>query len=108
MSAPGDEPKTSQLERVKQEYTAAAREILRRSMHGVARTKLTPVVREMVSNTARSVTSRSSSEIGCELVLRRGVANWRRSSDEKCRGTARAGGPSGKPGMARRRTQGEA
>jgi CDP-diacylglycerol--glycerol-3-phosphate 3-phosphatidyltransferase len=42
MSAPGDEPKTSQLERVKQEYTAAAREILRRSMQGVAKTKLTP------------------------------------------------------------------
>ena len=33
---------TSQLERVKQEYTQAAREILRRSMRGVARTKLTP------------------------------------------------------------------
>jgi len=32
----------SQLDRVKQEYTAAAREILRRSMKGVARTKLTP------------------------------------------------------------------
>ena len=42
MSAPGDEPKTSQLDRVKQEYTAAAREILRRSMQGVAKTKLTP------------------------------------------------------------------
>jgi CDP-diacylglycerol---glycerol-3-phosphate 3-phosphatidyltransferase len=42
MSAPGGEPKTSQLERVKQEYTAAAREILRRSMQGVAKTKLTP------------------------------------------------------------------
>jgi phosphatidylinositol phosphate synthase len=35
-------PKVSQLDRVKQEYTAAAREILRRSMHGVAKTKLTP------------------------------------------------------------------
>jgi CDP-diacylglycerol--glycerol-3-phosphate 3-phosphatidyltransferase len=32
----------SQLDRVKQEYTDAAREILRRSMRGVARTKLTP------------------------------------------------------------------
>ncbi|HEU0056468.1 MAG TPA: CDP-alcohol phosphatidyltransferase family protein [Gaiella sp.] len=49
MSEPGDgsglEPGTnavSQLDRVKQEYTAAAREILRRSMQGVARTKLTP------------------------------------------------------------------
>ncbi|HEX3291133.1 MAG TPA: CDP-alcohol phosphatidyltransferase family protein, partial [Gaiella sp.] len=31
-----------QLDRVKQEYTAAAREILQRSMRGVARTKLTP------------------------------------------------------------------
>src|SRR5262245_20974153 len=36
------EPKVSQLDRVKQEYTAAAREILRRSMQGVAKTKLTP------------------------------------------------------------------
>jgi phosphatidylglycerophosphate synthase len=37
-------PDTSvnQLDRVKQEYTQAAREILRRSMRGVARTKLTP------------------------------------------------------------------
>ena len=32
----------NQLDRVKQEYTQAAREILRRSMRGVARTKLTP------------------------------------------------------------------
>ena len=32
----------SQLDRVKQEYTQAAREILQRSMRGVARTKLTP------------------------------------------------------------------
>jgi CDP-diacylglycerol--glycerol-3-phosphate 3-phosphatidyltransferase len=32
----------NQLDRVKQEYTAAAREILQRSMRGVARTKLTP------------------------------------------------------------------
>src|SRR4029079_6794526 len=32
----------NQLDRVKQEYTDAAREILRRSMRGVARTKLTP------------------------------------------------------------------
>ena len=49
VSEPGDgsglEPganAVSQLDRVKQEYTAAAREILRRSMQGVARTKLTP------------------------------------------------------------------
>jgi len=42
MTASGDEPKISQLDRVKQEYTAAAREILRRSMQGVAKTKLTP------------------------------------------------------------------
>jgi len=42
VSEPGDAPRVSQLDRVKQEYTAAAREILRRSMHGVARTKLTP------------------------------------------------------------------
>jgi CDP-diacylglycerol---glycerol-3-phosphate 3-phosphatidyltransferase len=34
--------RVSQLDRVKQEYTDAAREILRRSMRGVARTKLTP------------------------------------------------------------------
>jgi phosphatidylglycerophosphate synthase len=32
----------SQLERVKQEYTEAARQILARSMRGVAKTKLTP------------------------------------------------------------------
>ena len=42
MSAQGGPPRASQLERVKQEYTAAAREILRRSMQGVAKTKLTP------------------------------------------------------------------
>jgi CDP-diacylglycerol---glycerol-3-phosphate 3-phosphatidyltransferase len=42
MTEAGDEPRVSQLDRVKQEYTAAAREILRRSMHGVAKTKLTP------------------------------------------------------------------
>jgi phosphatidylinositol phosphate synthase len=40
--APEPEPKISQLDRVKQEYTDATREILRRSMHGVAKTKLTP------------------------------------------------------------------
>jgi CDP-diacylglycerol--glycerol-3-phosphate 3-phosphatidyltransferase len=38
-SEPG---RVSQLDRVKQEYTAAARQILARSMAGVARTKLTP------------------------------------------------------------------
>jgi len=37
-----DPPRVSQLDRVKQEYTAAARLILVRSMHSVARTKLTP------------------------------------------------------------------
>jgi CDP-diacylglycerol---glycerol-3-phosphate 3-phosphatidyltransferase len=37
-----DEPRVNQLDRVKQEYTAAAREILQRSMRGVAKTKLTP------------------------------------------------------------------
>jgi phosphatidylglycerophosphate synthase len=44
VSDPDDEAsaRVSQLDRVKQEYTAAAREILRRSMQGVARTKLTP------------------------------------------------------------------
>lgn len=41
--APPEEPaRVNQLERVKQEYTAAAREILARSMRGVAKTKLTP------------------------------------------------------------------
>jgi CDP-diacylglycerol--glycerol-3-phosphate 3-phosphatidyltransferase len=44
MSADGGAPppRVSQLDRVKQEYTDAAREILRRSMQGVAKTKLTP------------------------------------------------------------------
>ena len=42
MSDPGDPARVNQLDRVKQEYTDAAREILRRSMRGVARTKLTP------------------------------------------------------------------
>jgi phosphatidylinositol phosphate synthase len=39
---PPDAPRVNQLDRVKQEYTDAARVILRRSMRGVARTKLTP------------------------------------------------------------------
>ena len=34
--------RVNQLDRVKQEYTQAAREILQRSMRGVAKTKLTP------------------------------------------------------------------
>ncbi len=38
----GTPPRVNQFDRVKQEYTAAAREILQRSMRGVARTKLTP------------------------------------------------------------------
>ena len=39
----GDQPaRVTQLDRVKQEYTQAAREILQRSMRGVAKTKLTP------------------------------------------------------------------
>jgi CDP-diacylglycerol--glycerol-3-phosphate 3-phosphatidyltransferase len=42
MTGAGGEPRVNQLERVKQEYTQAAREILRRSMRGVAKTKLTP------------------------------------------------------------------
>ncbi len=37
-----DGPRVSELDRVKQEYTQAARQILQRSMKGVARTKLTP------------------------------------------------------------------
>jgi len=36
------EPRVSELDRVKQEYTDATRQILQRSMRGVARTKLTP------------------------------------------------------------------
>ena len=36
------EPRVSELDRVKQEYTDAARQILQRSMRGVAKTKLTP------------------------------------------------------------------
>jgi CDP-diacylglycerol---glycerol-3-phosphate 3-phosphatidyltransferase len=35
-------PRVSDLDRIKLEYTQAAREILQRSMRGVARTKLTP------------------------------------------------------------------
>ncbi len=35
-------PHVSELDRVKQEYTQAARQILQRSMKGVAKTKLTP------------------------------------------------------------------
>ena len=44
VTEPPAEPgaKVNQLDRVKAEYTAAAREILRRSMQGVAKTKLTP------------------------------------------------------------------
>ena len=45
-AAPGGDPgpgaSVSELDRVKQEYTRAAREILQRSMRGVAKTKLTP------------------------------------------------------------------
>jgi len=43
--APGGdrpEPSVGELDRVKQEYTQAARQILQRSMRGVAKTKLTP------------------------------------------------------------------
>ncbi len=39
---PGERARVNQLDRVKQEYTDAARQILARSMRGVARTKLTP------------------------------------------------------------------
>ena len=42
MTDPPDAARVNQLDRVKQEYTTAAREILRRSMRGVAKTKLTP------------------------------------------------------------------
>ncbi|GIU94274.1 MAG: hypothetical protein KatS3mg012_0731 [Gaiellaceae bacterium] len=41
-AAEDERPRVNQLDRVKQEYTQAAREILARSMRGVARTKLTP------------------------------------------------------------------
>ena len=39
---PAEGPRVSELDRVKQEYTQAARQILQRSMKGVAKTKLTP------------------------------------------------------------------
>lgn len=39
---PAGGPRVNELDRVKQEYTEAARQILQRSMRGVARTKLTP------------------------------------------------------------------
>jgi CDP-diacylglycerol---glycerol-3-phosphate 3-phosphatidyltransferase len=42
MSEGAGGPKVNQFDRVKQEYTQAAREILQRSMRSVARTKLTP------------------------------------------------------------------
>ncbi|MEI7759822.1 MAG: CDP-alcohol phosphatidyltransferase family protein [Thermoleophilia bacterium] len=38
----GNGARTSELDRVKQEYTQAARQILQRSMTGIAKTKLTP------------------------------------------------------------------
>lgn len=41
-SGDGRQPRVGELDRVKQETTQAAREILQRSMRGVARTKLTP------------------------------------------------------------------
>lgn len=41
-SGDGRQPRAGELDRVKQETTQAAREILQRSMRGVARTKLTP------------------------------------------------------------------
>ncbi len=37
-AASGEPARVNQLDRVKQEYTQAAREILQRSMRGVART----------------------------------------------------------------------
>ena len=43
--------RVSQLDRVKQEYTQAARQILVRSMHGVAKTKLTPDMLTLVGVT---------------------------------------------------------
>lgn len=42
MTSPAEPPRVNQLDRVKQEYTQAARDILQRSMRGVAKTKLTP------------------------------------------------------------------
>ncbi len=42
MTAGPDGPRVNQFDRVKQEYTQAAREILQRSMQSVAKTKLTP------------------------------------------------------------------
>jgi CDP-diacylglycerol--glycerol-3-phosphate 3-phosphatidyltransferase len=42
VSAPRDEPRVNPFDRLKQEYTQAAREILQRYMQSVAKTKLTP------------------------------------------------------------------
>lgn len=42
MSEPDGGPRVNELDRVKQEYMEAARQILQRSMRGVAKTKLTP------------------------------------------------------------------
>lgn len=42
MTAGDEGPRVNQFDRVKQEYTQAAREILQRSMRSVAKTKLTP------------------------------------------------------------------
>jgi len=42
MTSGQEGPRVNQLDRVKQEYTQAAREILQRSMRSVAKTKLTP------------------------------------------------------------------
>jgi CDP-diacylglycerol--glycerol-3-phosphate 3-phosphatidyltransferase len=42
MTEPHRPPESARVDRVKQEYTEAARQILARSMAGVARTKLTP------------------------------------------------------------------
>lgn len=38
----GEQPRVGELDRVKQEHTEAARQILQRSLHRVAKTKLTP------------------------------------------------------------------
>ena len=60
---PGGRPPGGELDRIKQEYTRAAREILRRSMRGVARTKLTP---DMLTTPVSCCASRAPSSSGFE------------------------------------------
>ena len=54
-SRPAEPARVNQLDRVKSEYTQAAREILARSMRGVAKTKLTPDMLEAVFQRAAAL-----------------------------------------------------